>query len=384
MRLRAFSLGLSSPLETARGAIDRREGLLVAVDPAVDGEAAPGPGIGEATPLPGWTESRSACEAALREVRPGGDADGGGDGGDEGIPDDALSRLDPAETPAARHGLALALADAAARDAGRSLSERLARSEGLPTPAESVPVNATIGDGDPETTARAAERAVDGGFDCLKIKVGARDLAADIERLRAVRRTVGDGVALRADANGAWDRETAREAVSGLAPLDLAYLEQPLPADDLEGAAALRGVESGTGAATAGVDPESDGDPPVPIALDESLSARGLDAVLDADAADAVVLKPMALGGPDRAVAAAARARAAGVEPVVTTTVDAVVARTAAVHVAAAVPDVAPCGLATGSLLDGDLAPDPCPVSAGAMAVPSGPGLAGDAFADLP
>jgi len=83
---------------------------------------------------------------------------------------------------------------------------------------------------------------------------------------------------------------------------------------------------------------------PVPIALDESLATRGLDAVLDADAADAVVLKPMALGGPDRALAAARRAREAGVEPVVTTTIDAVVARTAAVHVAAAIPDVSPAG----------------------------------------
>ena len=375
MRLRAFSLELSSPLGTARGAIDRREGFLVGVEPGVDGEAVPAPGIGEAAPLPGWTESRSACEAALRGVRLGR----GDDGSDEGPPDDALSRLNPAETPAARHGLALALADAAARDADRSLSERLARAEGLPAPAESVPVNATIGDGDPDATARDAERAVDRGFDCLKVKVGARDIATDVERLRAVRRTVGDDVALRADANGAWDRETAREAVSGLAPLDLAYLEQPLPADDLEGAAALSGVGSGTG-----VDLGGNADPPVPIALDESLSTRGLDAVIDAGAADAVVLKPMALGGPDLAVAAARRAREAGVEPVVTTTVDAVVARTAAVHVAAAVPDVAPCGLATGPLLDADLAPDPCPVSAGAVAVPSGPGLAGDAFADLP
>ncbi|WP_144921027.1 mandelate racemase/muconate lactonizing enzyme family protein [Halorubrum salsamenti] len=362
MRLRPFSLGLASPLRTARGPIDRREGFLVAVGPGVDGESVSVPGLGEATPLPGWTESRSACEAALREVGTAGD-----DGGDEAIADDALSRLDPAETPAARHGLSLALADATASDAGCSLAEHLARIEGFPAPAETVPVNATIGDADPEATVDAAETAAERGFDCLKIKIGARSLDADVERLRAVRRAVGDDVALRADANGAWDRETAREAVERLATLDLAYLEQPLPADDLDGAAALRERQ---------ID--------VPIALDESLASRGLDAVLDAGAADAVVLKPMALGGPDRTLAASKRARAAGVEPVVTTTVDAVVARTAAVHVAAAIPDVPPCGLATGSLLDADLAPDPCPVSEGSVPVPSGPGLAGDAFDDLP
>ncbi|WP_123624092.1 mandelate racemase/muconate lactonizing enzyme family protein [Halorubrum sp. CSM-61] len=358
MRLRPFSLGLTAPLQTARGAVDRRKGFLVAVDPEADGGSVPALGLGEATPLPGWTESLSACEAALRGV-------GGGNEKRE-LPADAVSRLDPVETPAARHGLALALADATARDARRSLSEHLAENEDFPAPAETVPVNATIGDGDSEAAVDEAEAAVERGFDCLKVKVGARDLDADVDRLRAVRRAVGEGVSLRADANGAWDRATAREAVERLAPLGLAYLEQPLPADDLDGAAALR-------------DRQKD----VPIALDESLASRGLDAVLDAGAADAVVLKPMALGGPDRALAVAKRAREAGVEPVVTTTIDAVVARTAAVHVAAAIPDVAPCGLATGSLLDDDLAPDPCPVADGEIPVPSGPGLAGDAFDGL-
>jgi len=249
MRLRPFSLALASPLETARGSIDRREGFLVAVDPGADGESVPAPGLGEATPLPGWTESRSACEAALRGAEDENDG--------KALATDALDRLDPTETPAARHGLALALADATARDAGQSLAERLAENENLPAPTETVPVNATIGDVDSEDTVAAAENAVEKGFDCLKVKVGARGLDADIERLRAVRRAVGGDVSLRADANGAWDRETAREAVERLAPLDLAYLEQPLPADDLDGAAALRTVGSG-------VDTDTDRDPPVP------------------------------------------------------------------------------------------------------------------------
>ena len=373
MRLRPFSLDLTSPLGTARGEITEREGFLVGVGPD-DRAGISVPGLGEAAPLPGWTESRSTCESALRGV-----ADDGG-----ALVDDALDRLDPRETPAARHGLALALADAAARGEERSLAARLAADRGLPTPTETVPVNATVGDGDPETTAAAAARAVAEGFDCVKVKVGARPLDADVERLRAVREAVGDDVALRADANGAWDRPTAREALDRFAPLGLAYVEQPLPAEDLAGAAALRSGREG------GDDPESrddragdDADLPVPIALDESLARRDLDAVLAADAADVVVLKPMALGGPDRALAAAATARAAGVEPVITTTIDAVVARTAAVHVAAALPEVAPCGLATASLLDGDLAPDPCPVADGAVPVPDGPGLAGEAFDGL-
>ncbi|ELZ53347.1 MULTISPECIES: mandelate racemase/muconate lactonizing enzyme family protein [Halorubrum] len=361
VRHRPFELDLVRPLGTAHGEIRSRDGFVVAVERERDGS--PAAGLGEATPLPGWTESREACAAALDGLS---DPDGDGTGPDRLDPLDAL---DPESTPAARHGVSLALADAAARESGARLADRLADGAGVDaTPADAVPVNATVGDADPAETAAEAERAAAEGFDCLKLKVGVRGVDADVERVRAVREAVGDGVALRVDANGAWDRETARRALDVLAAFDLAYAEQPLPADDLEGLASLR--ETGRGAG-------------VPIAVDESLVARGIDAVLNADAADVAVLKPMALGGPDRALAAALRARAAGVDPVVTTTIDAVVARTAAVHVAAAIPGVSPCGLATGPLLDEDLSPDPCPVADGRMPVPSGPGLAGGAFDEL-
>jgi L-alanine-DL-glutamate epimerase-like enolase superfamily enzyme len=52
-----------------------------------------------------------------------------------------------------------------------------------------------------------------------------------------------------------------------------------------------------------------------------------------------------------------------------------VVARTAAVHVAAAIPDVRACGLATADRLESDLGPDPCPVEEGRISVPQDPGL---------
>ena len=359
VRHRPFALDLVRPLGTARGEIGCREGFVVAIGHGDHGSGAVG--LGEATPLPGWTESHEACAAALEGLA------------DRGGPESLREALDAESTPAARHGVSLALTDAAARVEGVRLADRLADEFGTDAePAESVPVNATVGDGSPEEAVADAERAVDEGFDCLKLKIGARAVDDDVERVRAVREAVGDAVSLRADANGAWDRRTARRALDALAPFDLAYVEQPLPADDLDGLAALRGDDRTDGPADS-----------VPIAADESVAVAGIDAVVDADAADAVVLKPMALGGPDRALAAALRARSAGVEPVVTTTIDAVVARTAAVHVAAAVPDVSPCGLATGSLLAEDLAPDPCPVADGAVAVPSGLGLAGGAFDEL-
>lgn len=371
-----FSLPLARPLGTARGEMTEREGVVVGIAPGTD--AVPARGVGEATPLPGWTESIAACERALDAAAERADAtDRAGADAAPPDPDDALF----SDAPAARHAVSLARRDADARAAGVPLADHLAARADLPTPADAVPVNATVGDGAPDATAAAAREAVAAGFRTVKVKVGARDLDADLDRLRAVREAVdaaaaaagtGDGpardrVALRADANGAWDRETAERALAATSEpeIDLTYVEQPLPRDDLAGHAALREA----------VD--------VGVALDESLAAVGLDGVLSADAADAVALKPMALGGPDRALSAAIRARDAGVEPVVTTTVDAVVARTAAVHVAAAIPDVAACGLATADLLAADLAPDPAPVVDGEIGVPDAPGIAGDAFDHL-
>lgn len=369
-RTRPFALSLARPLSTSRGEITSREGILVGVadddaggdplDPGAGGNspdaasaADPARGVGEATPLPGWTESLDACRRALAS-----------------IPDDAVrgDRV-PADRPpagldglpAAAHGLQQAALDRAARRAGKRLAALLA-AEHFPDhdPPERVPVNATVGDGDAAETVAAAEAAVEAGFECLKVKVGARPLAADLDRVRAVGESVGDDVAVRLDANGAWDRETAGRAVDALGGLGIDYVEQPLPAADLDGLAALRGRGVG-------------------IAVDESLATAGVDAVLDAGAADAAICKPMALGGPGTAARVAATLRARGVEPVVTTTIDGALARAAAVHVAAAIPDVAPCGLATGGLLDEDLLADPAPVENGRVRVPGGPGTVGDA-----
>lgn len=334
MDVEPVSLALESPLSTAAGTIDSRDGLLVTLEDP--------PGIGEAMPLPGWTESLEACRNALNNAAT--------TAREHGI-DAALDELDPTETPAARHGLDLAIADRRAREAGLALSASLGRS-----PTQSVPVNATVGDAPPKTTADRARTAVDAGFETVKIKVGARSIGEDISRIRAVRDAIGPAVTVRVDVNAAWTFSEARRAIDELASLEVSYVEQPLAADALAGHAELRGGD-------------------VEIALDESLRESGLDAILAAEAADVLVLKPMALGGVRRTRSLAVEARSQGVDPVITTTIDGVVARTAAVHLAASLGIERACGLATADRLREDLVPDPAPVEEGRIAVPEGPGI---------
>lgn len=344
MTVERFSLALSEPLATAFGTIDRRDGFLVTYRHR--GER----GVGEATPLAGWTEDYETCERTLDRAAAAAEDASETAGTGHGA---ALLELDAAQAPAARHGFATALLDADAKADDIPLYEWFDTADHSVT---SVPVNATLGDAGVAATVEAAEHAVDVGFDCLKLKVGARSVEEDIERLRAVRDAVGEAVELRADANGAYDRGTAERALEGFATAGVAYVEQPLPGSDLDGHRELRGGD-------------------VDIAIDESLVDNLAQTVIDADAADVLILKPMVVGGPGNAHTLAMRARDHGIEPVITTTIDAVVARTAAVHVAAAIPNVRPCGLATGDRLAEDLGPDPCPVSEGTMAVPQSPGL---------
>lgn len=336
IEVRRFSLPLAEPLGTARGPIAAREGFLVRVA-GEDGE-----GIGEGTPLPGWTESLEDCERALGRAREVID-----DTGIEG----ALEAV--AGTPAARHGLSLATLDRAAAEASRPLYRHLGG-----TRVKAVPVNATVADGSPAETADGVAEAVDDGFSCCKLKVGVGSVERDIRRVRRARETVGPGPTLRLDANGAWSRAEGDRAVDALAR-DVDMFEQPLPAEDLGGHADLRGR---------GVD----------IGIDEGLYECGIDGVVKAEAADAVVVKPMAAGGVDAALELAVWAREAGIVPIVTTTIDGVVARTAAVHLAAAIPangERPAGGLATAGFLAEDLAADPVAIGAGEATVPQKPGL---------
>jgi L-alanine-DL-glutamate epimerase-like enolase superfamily enzyme len=258
--------------------------------------------------------------------------------------------------PALACGLDIAALDALARSRGLPLARLLSE-----TVRASVPVNATIAaESDSEATAEAAA-AREAGFRCVKLKVGmARSLEKERRRVAAVRASLGLEIALRLDANGAWDAERAVCAIRSLAEFGLELVEQPVVPGDLEGLARVR--------AACGV----------PIAADEDVTdAAAAARLLEAGAADCLVLKPMVVGGLRAALGITELARRAGASVIVTTTVDAGVGTAAALHLAAALPAKGPAhGLATGSLLAADIVARPLAVRAGRMALPEGPGLA--------
>jgi O-succinylbenzoate synthase len=212
-----------------------------------------------------------------------------------------------------------------------------------------VPVNATVPVVSPEAAHALVVRS---GCATAKVKVAdpGTSPADDLARVEAVRDALGPSGKVRVDANGAWSVEDAAAAIVALdrAAGGLEYVEQPCAAvEDL--AAVRRRVD-------------------VPIAADESIR-RAADPyrVRDLEAADIAVLKVQPLGG----VRACLRiADDIGLPVVVSSALETSVGLAAGVALAAALPTLNhACGLATRSLLSGDVAsPELVPV-AGALSV---------------
>ncbi|MED5599965.1 MAG: o-succinylbenzoate synthase [Actinomycetota bacterium] len=300
-----------SPIVTAHGTLeDRWTVLLTLVDE--DGNV----GMGEAAPLAGFTsDTVEAAESALL----GWAADETDDG-------------DPPASVTARAAIDSALLDLAARIAGTTVHRLLA-----PESPDRLAVSALATGGSPAAIATSAAAAVAAGHATVKVKVGTHGIHDDVDRVSAVRSRIGPDVRLRLDANGAWGVGEALRYLDRLAAFDIEFVEEPVAGlDDL---AEVR-LSS-----------------PIPTAVDES--ARTVDDVIRAvemGAADLVVLKPSAIGGPSEAARAAAIVRSAGLDVVVTSLLEGSVGIRAAAHLASAIGALDPApGLATASLLAVDV-----------------------------
>lgn len=99
----------------------------------------------------------------------------------------------------------------------------------------------TVSIGSIEKMVGDAVKAVNSGFDHLKIKVG-HNAGEDVERLSAIRAAVGPEVVISIDANQGWSADEAIAAMNKLenAGLKFDYLEQPVKAGDLEGLRSIR------------------------------------------------------------------------------------------------------------------------------------------------
>ena len=328
---------MRAPFDAAHGTVWDRRLLLVSLQ-AADGQV----GHGEAAPLESYDGvSTEAVGAALEDCRPVLE------GYRDATPiDDILARCSEATVlPQALAGIDLALWDLA----GRRTREPVWRLLGAAAPPR-VSVNWTIAAADRSGAAREAAQARADGFSTVKVKVAIGD---DPGRLAAVRAFAGAQMAIRIDANGAWSPEQAEPVLRVLEPVGIELCEEPV--SGLDAIRALREVTD------------------IPLALDES--AADPEALLD-PAADLICLKIARCGGISGTIETATRARAAGYEVYLASTLDGPLGIAAALHAAAVIKPDRACGLATLAMFEGR--PDPLPPRNGSIAAPRSAGLGED------
>lgn len=347
--IHSYSLALRAPWPSAAGPVNRRDGSILILEEEEGGRV----GVGESAPWPGFgLETHPSSVAALRLAarRLVGLS-----------PDAYLAAADDlpglapvAASPCARHAIDLALHDLAAQRAGVSIARLLGGDRAL----ADVPVNAAIGRLSAKESASVARKLVSKGFRTLKLKVGGAPLEEDIARLRAVREAVGAEPRIRIDANQAWSEREAVESLAALREFDIEYCEQPVDAEAIDVLARVRAA----------------GD--VPIAADESVrDVPTMERIVAQNAADVIVIKPMALGGLAAARAVVNVAARAGLPVVVTSLLESPIGQMGALHFAASL-GAGPFAHGIGTAPEAEDAQAVfAPFKAGWMQVPAEPGL---------
>ena len=99
-----------------------------------------------------------------------------------------------------------------------------------------------------DSLAAEAETYRQQGFSMMKLrfgwgpKDGLDGVKRNLDLVRTLRETVGDGVEIMADAYMGWTLDYAKRMLPLLAPYNLRWLEEPLIADDIAGYAELRAM----------------------------------------------------------------------------------------------------------------------------------------------
>ena len=344
-----YALPFRTPYATARGALDRREMVLLRLRTDEGPE-----GLGEAVPLALRGDrtlsevEQAIAESAARLV--GLELDAAAEDPLGFAVATMLELTAPRRlAPPAGAALESALFDLVAKASGRPLWQLLGAPEALP-----VECNATLTAGAPDAVAaQAAEWAAD-GFATFKLKLGAG--REDVATVAAVRAAVGPDARIRVDANEAWSPRQAVAALNAISEHGIELAEQPV--------AGLRGLAKVVR------------DVAIPIAADEAVATEA-DAhrAVQRRACEYATAKLSKVGG-----IGAARQIAAVLPTYLSSALDGPVGIAAAGHAAQVLhgdgndPGIAH-GLATQRLFADSVATRECELRDGRLYLPDGPGL---------
>lgn len=214
----------------------------------------------------------------------------------------------------AKAAVDIAIYDLLAKKSGQPLYEFLGGYQ------NEITTDMTLSIGEESAMAKKSASLIRKGFKTLKVKLGGK-YEEDISRMKLLRKTVGDDITLRIDANQNWDPKTAVRFIKQLEKenIDIELIEQPVKAWDFEGLAYV----------TNHVD--------TPIMADESLfTVQDAIRLIKLQACDLFNIKFMKSGGIREAIAIADIAEAAGIPCMIGSMMESPVSVSAAVHLGCA------------------------------------------------
>ncbi len=223
-----------------------------------------------------------------------------------------------------------------------------------------MPVLGVIGTGALDSDLREAEKKKAEGYAAFKIKVGIDKPLVDAERTRRLCALLGRGALISSDANQGWSADEAVQYARAVADAGLDFFEQPVPADDLSGMAAVAAA-SGT----------------IATGADEGIhTLEDIRRHHERKAARGVSLKTIKLGGMRAVMEAGRLCDRLGLNVNVSTkTGESSIACAAAMHIAAALPQIAWGLTLTNEGLADDVTARPIRIERGHVEVSDRPGL---------
>lgn len=311
---------------TSRGPMrDKRSWFIRILDTHMPGVV----GLGECGPLPGLSVDdvphfETVLSDVMRQIE-----------GQEvpREPQEWIARIVPAGFPSITFGLESALLDLI--HGGKRLLFDNDFVRGAP-----IPINGLVWMNDVASMLAEANRLVDRGFTCIKIKVGGSDFEEERRMLGAFREVHNEkDITLRLDANGAFAPGEALAKLDRLAEFGIHSIEQPVKA----GSSAM---------------PRICRESPIPIALDEELIGKEGDkeALLEAIMPAFIILKPTLHGGLLHCRDWLSKAEARGIGWWITSALESSIGLNAIAQFVASFRPAIPQGLGTGSIYENNFA----------------------------
>jgi len=262
----------------------------------------------------------------------------------------------------AKAAIEIALHDLIGRATGRPAYDLLGGKK-----RNRMAVLAVIGTGDIGSDIEQAQAQKQQGYTAFKIKVGIDKPLRDAERTRAICDRIGGGSLISSDANQGYGTDQALQYVQALAGSRLDFLEQPVRGDDIAGMAEV---------AVAARD--------IAIGADEGIhSLHDIRLHHERHAARGASLKTIKLCGMRGVLEAGRLCDSLGMKVnVAAKTGESSIACAAAMHVAAALPQIDWGVTVTQHGLADDLTGRPIPIAAGHVELLEGPGLGVDVDED--